>query len=222
MELWWSREMIRPFSPMCLPTQIFCFHSALLSYCFLQSCDSPPSACRHAALAVAWSHFCDISGTLPADLFHLVITLWVRSSSCLHLCWVSSSVCGVFRLLLSEQAILSRFINRSFQANERGCGGEEERNCTEVTLEADPNAPQNDSFAGRATEGHLEKGWLSTERGKGFTSWLCHSFSSNLGKVVPPLSSPWAESSSYFPHSKCTVMAVGQEWSIPVHLLADQ
>lgn len=76
-------------------------------------------------------------------------------------------MCGVFRLLLSEQAVLSRFINRSFQVNERGCGGEEERNCTEVTSEAAPNAPQNDSFAGTATEGHLEEGWLSTERGKG-------------------------------------------------------
>lgn len=69
-------------------------------------------------------------------------------------------MCRVSRLLLSEQAILSRFINRSFQVNERGCGGEEERNCTEVTSEAAPNAPQNDIFAGTATEGCLEKGMV--------------------------------------------------------------
>lgn len=58
----------------------------------------------------------------------------------------------------------------------RGGAGVRKRNCTEVTSEADPNALQNDSFAGTATEGHLERGWLSTERGKGFKSWLCHKF----------------------------------------------
>lgn len=45
--------------------------------------------------------------------------------------------------------------------------GEEERNCMEVTSVAAPKAAQNDSFACTAREGHLEKGWLSIERGKG-------------------------------------------------------
>lgn len=65
----------------------------------------------------------------------------------------------MFRLLLPEQAGLSRFINRSFEINEKGCGGEEERNRAEVTSEADPNALQNDSFAGTVLEGQLKRGW---------------------------------------------------------------
>lgn len=58
----------------------------------------------------------------------------------------------------------------------KGCGGEEERNCTEVTSAADPSTLQNDGFADTVMEGHLERGWLSSEREKGFNSWLCHKF----------------------------------------------
>lgn len=65
----------------------------------------------------------------------------------------------MFRLLLPEQAALSRFINRSFEINEKRCGGEEERNRAEATLEADPNALRNDSFAGTVVEGQSKKGW---------------------------------------------------------------